>query len=223
MSTIKSDIILIGPVRAGKSTLGKLLSERLGRPQVALDDLRWKYYREIGYDDKLAKTIRQQGGLLALVLYWQLFDAYAIERILAEHHDCIFDFGAGAVTLESHENLARVRLTLAPYPNDVLVLPSPDTEETLEILKARDVPPPADLIFDFNRHFLERGFYQGLARHTVYTRGKLPEETRDEILGLLASRIIHGAPYESLEALGDEALVVGMVQSCVSYSITPAG
>ena len=185
MSTIKSDIILIGPVRAGKSTLSKLLSERLGRPQVALDDLRWKYYREIGYDDKLAKTIRQRGGLLALVLYWQLFDAYAVERILAEHHDCIFDFGAGAVTLESHENLARVRLALAPYPNVVLVLPSPDTDETLEILKARDVLPPADLNFDFNRHFLERGFYQHLARHTVFTQGKLPEETRDDILGLV--------------------------------------
>ena len=185
MSTIKSDIILIGPVRAGKSTLSKLLSERLGRPQVALDDLRWQYYREIGYDDKLAKTIRQRGGLLALVLYWQLFDAYAIERVLAGHHGCVFDFGAGAVALESHENLARVRLALAPYPNVILVLPSPDTDETLEILKARDVPPPTDLNFDFNRHFLERGFYQRLARHTVFTQGKLPEETRDDILGLV--------------------------------------
>lgn len=181
----KQDIILIGPVRTGKSTLGRLLSERLGRPLVALDDLRWKYYREIGYDDTLAKTIRQRGGFLALVLYWQLFDAYAIERILAEHHDCIFDFGAGAGAAESDENLARVRLALAPYPNVVLVLPSPDTDETLEILKARDAQPPADLNFDFNRHFLERGFYQRLARHTVFTQGKLPEETRDEILGLV--------------------------------------
>jgi adenylate kinase family enzyme len=71
MATTKSDIILIGPVRTGKSTLGKLLSEKLGQPCVALDDLRWKYYREIGYDEALAKTIRLQGGFLALVLYWQ--------------------------------------------------------------------------------------------------------------------------------------------------------
>jgi shikimate kinase len=185
MSTTNSDIILIGPVRTGKSTLAKLLSRTLGRPQVSLDDLRWKYYREIGYDNELAATIRQQGGFLALVLYWQLFDAHAVERVLAEHRDCIFDFGAGAGASESLEHIARVERALAPYPNVMLVLPSPDTDETLQILQARDAHPPTDLNFDFNRHYLERGFYQRLARHTVFTKGKLPEETRDEILRLV--------------------------------------
>jgi len=185
MSAAKSEVILIGPVRTGKSTVGKLLSEKLGRPQISLDDLRWKYFREIGYDDTLAKTIRRQGGFLALVLYWHLFDAYAIERVLAEHHNCIFDFGAGAGASESQENMARVELALAAYPNVVLILPSPNTDETLHILKARDSHPPADLNFDLNRHFLERGFYRRLAKHTVFTKGKLPEETRDEILGLV--------------------------------------
>ncbi len=31
-----SDIILIGPLRAGKSTVGRLLAEKLNVPQVAL-------------------------------------------------------------------------------------------------------------------------------------------------------------------------------------------
>ncbi len=44
--------------------------------------------------------------------------------------------------------------------------------------------PPADLNFDFNRHFLEHRAYQELAKHTVFTKGRSPEETRDEILGL---------------------------------------
>ncbi len=63
------DIVLIGPVRAGKTTLGKLLAERLGVPQVSFDDERWRYYKEIGYDVELAREIRQRGGFLALVLY----------------------------------------------------------------------------------------------------------------------------------------------------------
>jgi adenylate kinase family enzyme len=33
-----SDIILIGPVRTGKTTISQLLAERLGLPQIALDD-----------------------------------------------------------------------------------------------------------------------------------------------------------------------------------------
>jgi shikimate kinase len=185
MRTPPSDIILIGPVRAGKTTLGRLLSEKLGWPQVSLDDVRWNYYREIGYDDTLAQTFRQQGGFLALVLYWQQFDAHAIERVLSEHSGCVFDFGAGAGASESLESLARVQKVLAPYPNVFLLLPSANREESLQILKARDDQPPADLRFDFNRRFLERGIYHRLAKHTVLTKGKLPEETRDEILNLV--------------------------------------
>src|SRR5699024_3591594 len=137
----KSEIILLGPVGAGKSTLGKLLSEALGLPQVSLDDLRWKYYREIGYDDALARTIREKGGFLALALYWQLFDTYSIERLLSEHGDCVFDFGAGAGANESEENMARVAAALASYHNVILLLPSPDIEESLWILQARGPHP----------------------------------------------------------------------------------
>lgn len=185
MSSTNSDIILIGPTRTGKSTIGKLLSEKLGHPQVSLDNLRREYYREIGYDETLAKTFRQQGGFLALVLYWNLFDAYAIERLLADHHHCVFDFGAGSCVSESQESFVRVQLALAPYPNILLILPSPDLEESLQILRDRDTHPPTDLNFDFNRHFLEHDAYYTLAKHIVYTKGKLPEETCDEILSLV--------------------------------------
>lgn len=181
-----SDIILIGPVRTGKTTIGRLLSEKLDLPQISFDALRWKYYAEIGYKPQLARTIRQQGGFLALVLYWQLFDAYAIERLLADHRHSIFDLGAGGGASESQESFARVQRALAYYSNVILILPSPDLEETLQILKSRDTQPPTDLNFDFNRYFLERGFYHRLAKFTVFTHGKSPGQTRDEILTLTA-------------------------------------
>jgi adenylate kinase family enzyme len=34
---VNPDIVLIGPVRTGKSTLGHLLVERLGLPQISVD------------------------------------------------------------------------------------------------------------------------------------------------------------------------------------------
>lgn len=179
-----SDIVLIGPVRAGKSTQGRLLAAALGLPQVSLDDERWQYYREIGYDDELGREVRRRGGFLALVMYWGQFDPYAAERLLADHRDCVFDFGAAIY--ESRENLGRVRRALAPYPNVFLLLPSADREESLHILSERDDDPPADLNFDFNRRFLNHPSYYELARHTVYTAGKTPEETRDDILRLAA-------------------------------------
>jgi shikimate kinase len=177
-------IVLIGPVRAGKSTLGRLLAQRLGLPQASLDQLRSTYYREVGYDDSLAAEIHAKGGLLALVFYRQLFEAHAIERLLAEHPNWVVDFGAGVY--ESDECFARVQRALAPWSNIILLLPSPEREESLRILHQRDFNPPSDLVFDYNAHALDHHTYYDLARHTVYTAGKTPEESCAEILRLIA-------------------------------------
>ena len=181
---MKNEILLLGPVRSGKSTLGRLLAQQLGIPQVSLDKIRWQYYQEIGYDTEVARTIRRQGGFLALVLYWQLFDAYSVERVLAEHCHCVVDFGAGVGVYESQEQFARVQRVLAPYRNVFLILPSPDRVESLQILRERDQNPPNDLNFDFNDHFLTHHGYYDLAKFTVFTKGRSPEETCAEILAL---------------------------------------
>jgi len=181
---MKNIILLLGPVRTGKTTLGGLLSEHLGLPQVSLDQIRWRYYSEIGYDVGLAQTIRQRGGFLALMLYWQLFDAYSVERVLAEHSNCVIDFGAGVGVYESQEQFARVKRTLAAYRNVFLILPSADRRESLQILRERDEEPPPDLNFDFNAHFLAHHGYYDLAKFTIYTKGRTPAESCAEIVAL---------------------------------------
>lgn len=181
---MKNGILLLGPVRTGKSTLGGLLAQQLEIPQVSLDEIRWRYYEEIGYDAGLAKTIRRQGGFLALVLYWQLFDAYSVERALAEYPNCVIDFGAGVGVYESQEQFARVKRALSTYRNVFLILPAPDRIESLQILRQRDDKPPSDLNFDFNSHFLAHHGYYDLAKFTVYTKGRTPAETCAEIAAL---------------------------------------
>ena len=180
-----SDIILIGPSKSGKSTLGALLAAKLDLPQRSLDQLRWNYYKEIGYDEELSKELRRRGGFLARVLYWNLFGAHAIERLLAEHRDCVFDFGAGPFSFESDELITRVKQALAPYPNVVLILPSPDLGESIRILDERLAGEPVELNFDFTARFVKHPANHDLAKFTVYTKGKTPEETCDEILGLV--------------------------------------
>ena len=179
-----SDIILIGPVRTGKSTLGRLLAGKLGVPQVSLDDRRWGYYKEIGYDENLAREIRQKGGFMALAFYWKQFEPHCIERTLAEHRNCVIDFGAGASVYESDELFARVQKALAPYSNVVLVLPSPDPDESIRILNERtqDLVGTFGQGFNWNEYFVRHHSNYALAKHVVYTRGKTPEETCDEIL-----------------------------------------
>jgi len=177
-----TEIVLIGPVRTGKSTLGKILADKLGLKQVSFDEGWWKYCEEIGYDETLAREIRKQGGFLALVYYRNQFAAYPIERMLADYQNCVFDFGAAIY--ESDEMFSRVQRALEPYPNVILVLPSPDMQESLRILFERDESPPADLSFNILAHFLRHHTYYDLAKFTIYTKGKTPEESAMEILRL---------------------------------------
>jgi hypothetical protein len=183
-------IILIGPICAGKSTVGNLLAEKLGIPQYALDDNRWDYYKEAGYDEATARSIvNSDEGMLGFLRYCKPFEAYAVERVLAEHRGCVIDFGAGHSVYEDAALFARVESALAPFPYVILLLPSPDLDESVAILNERfaallerEVGEVDPALLTLNAHFTKHPSNTRLAKLTVYTEGKTPEETCDEIL-----------------------------------------
>jgi shikimate kinase len=180
-----ADIFLLGPVGAGKTTIGRLLAQQLQRPQASLDGLRWRYYQEIGYDEVEQKRIMAAEGLAGVLDYWKQFDLHAIERLLAEHRDCIVDFGAGQTVFEEEAELARLQELFAPYPNIFLLLPSPDPNESAAILRQRMRQQTAVQGVEFNRFLINSYLAHGLASHVAYTEGKTAVEVRDEILHLL--------------------------------------
>jgi shikimate kinase len=178
---MNSEIILIGPMGVGKSTVGKLLSEKLNIPQVDVDELRAKYYKEIGYDEEIARSKHESEGIWGLYQYWKPFEAYAVERVLEEYQNCVIDFGAGHSVYENDELFERIQRALLPYPNVVLLMPSSDWSESISILNERseflrNMQP------NLNEHFIKHHSNYDLAKHTVYTKGKTPEETCKEIL-----------------------------------------
>jgi shikimate kinase len=176
-----SDIILIGPMRAGKSTLGHLLAQRLGLPNVSMDERRWDYYKEIGWDSDEQERIRAAEGFPGVYRYWKKFELHAVGRLLEEHRNCVIDFGAGHSVYDDPAQFSRVRELLAPYPNVVLLLPSPDPEESVALLRERSGLTRNGMAA--NRFFLIQLAEGGLANQVVYTAERTPEQTRDEILG----------------------------------------
>ncbi|PSB01616.1 shikimate kinase [Merismopedia glauca] len=181
---MKSEIILISAIGAGKTTVGKLLAERLNLPQCSMDELRWDYYAEIGYNQELARQKREKEGVLSLTRYWKPFEAHAVTRLLAEHQECVIDFGAGHSVYEDPELFKKVQQALAPYKNVVLLLPSPDLDESLQILSQRE-GDLSDEELSLNEHFLRHSSNYELAKLTIYTKDKTPEATCSEILAAI--------------------------------------
>lgn len=187
---MSSSLVLIGPNNSGKTTLAPLLANALGFEWLDLDDLRWGYYAEIGYDVEQAKEIRAQGGLQALMRYWKPFDIHAVERVLADHpQDCVIAFGAGHSVYDDPAQFARAQAALSPFPHIILLLPSPDIEISAAILEHRLRAAGPELseasitrIMDSNRYFLQHPANARLATHTVYTAAHTPEQTCAAIL-----------------------------------------
>jgi hypothetical protein len=90
--------------------------------------------------------------------------------------------------------LARAKRILALFPNVVLLLPCPDLDEAARILQERNKDNDwlntfrATSGYDPNEHFLRHRSNYELAKRIVYTQGKTPEQTRDELLGRIEQR-----------------------------------
>lgn len=186
---MKSTIIFIGPLAAGKTTVGHLLAEKLDLPFCSVDHVRWAYYEEVGYGKSLASKIAASDqGIRGVLRYSKPFEAQMVEMVLADYHG-IIDFGASNSVYDDKDLLTRVENALAPYPNVILLLPSPDLDESAAILKNRLIrmlteagKAFTDELFELNKYFIQHPSNHQLAKQVIYTKDKTPENICDEIM-----------------------------------------
>lgn len=189
---MKSEILLIGPIGSGKSTIAELLYERTMLPHRSMDLLRWKYFEEIGYDRGIAHEKYDEDGIWGLYRYWKPFEVYAVKRMLEDFKECVFDFGGSQTVYEDDALFEQVRELFAPYPHVILLLPSPGREESIHILNARNTYDTDDQR-QINEHFVRHYSNYDLAKFIVYTKDKTPEQTCDDVLEWVRS---NGWTYE---------------------------
>ena len=186
---MKSTIILIGPLGAGKTTVGQLLASKLLLPYCSVDQVRPAYYTRVEYDDKKAAQLAtSETGIWSVLQYSKPFEIKMIEIILKDHAGVI-DFGASNSVYDDVEQLTQVEAILAPYPNIFLLLPYPDPDESIQILKERLIrmltqtgKTYRDELFHLNEYFVKHPSNRRLAKMVIYTKDKTPEAICAELI-----------------------------------------
>jgi hypothetical protein len=98
-----------------------------------------------------------------------------------DFRECIFDLGATQSVYEDDNLFEQVRDVFAPYPHVILLMPSPDLDESIRILNERN-PYAASDQWEVNEHLVRHHSNYDLAKCIIYNKDKTPEETCDEAL-----------------------------------------
>ena len=168
---------------AGKSVIARLLARTLDLPAVLLDEIRWPYYLEKGFDPWREIELRERGGARAVLEYRAPFDVDILERVFGDHQRGVFALGAGHIGVLDEERRERLESLLAGFRHVLLLLPDPDLETSIaELARRLEDDPDSDLAL--NRQLVRNARGWNPATHTIDTPGRRPEQTCAEIAAL---------------------------------------
>ena len=184
-----SEPVLIGPPFSGKSTAGAALAVLLGVPLVDLDAVAEPYYEQASRPIASFKDRIGRDGYSAAHRWWQPARLLAATRVLQDHHDCVFAFGAGHSHYEDDVHAKLLEARLRDYRNVFLLLPSRDPVVGVQALRERcrdqlghDWRPEG---IDFLRLWYESAQNRTLCTHIIFTEGESPQDTALRLRSLM--------------------------------------
>lgn len=189
---MKLPILIIGPMHAGKSTIAHLLAEKLVLPEIAVDAIAREKYLAQGINEARLENSSKTDNYFDFFNYVRPYEIDATLKIVQDHPNAVISFGAGHSYADTPELLAKIEILKAITQNIFLLLPSPDISESQKVLEERMDKDKKGKITDerlatrkqANKLLLESVSNKTLASHVIYTKGKTPEQCRDEIISL---------------------------------------
>ncbi|WP_329431727.1 AAA family ATPase [Streptomyces sp. NBC_01280] len=179
-------MVLIGPAGTGKTTLGREIAGRAQRPFVDLDAAAEEYYAQVGWSIPRLRERIAAVGRLAAESEWEGARAHAVARVVADHPAAVIALGAGHTSYTDPVHLAEVRTVLSQCRHVVRVLPSPDREFSLTLLRQRCTATKRQSWIidghDFLGQWLDDPDARQMATRTIYTKNETPAETAARLI-----------------------------------------
>ena len=191
MKKKRTELVLIGPPTAGKSTLGMTLAKMLEREYVSLDSLRNEIFDVLDYNVEKAESLLINYGFEALFEYWRPFECVVLETCINEFKNCVFDVGAGYVIQSQQDLVIRTDSALAPFQHIVKIDFCSDPELSASLMKQRlqkrdrltqNSQSCAETNMILASMFVGNPAYARYAQHTVYTHQRTVQECAADIL-----------------------------------------
>ncbi len=105
---------------------------------------------------------------------------------VTDHPDAVIALGAGHTSYSDHQHLATVRSALGPCRNVIRILPSPDRDISLTVLRRRCTTSKGRSWVidghDFLAGWIDDPGTRTVATRTVHTLGETPAQTAARLL-----------------------------------------
>ena len=178
---MNDNIIIIGPIGVGKSTVAPEVARRTGKKHIDMDALREQIYVLTDFSEELAEKAYDKGGIIGWHDYQKPFELFAVKTLLEQHSNAVIEFGGGQSVYTDATQADTFLSLIKDEPFVILMLPCEDLTRSTKILgdRARNIEEKI-----LNDIFITAETNKNAAKYVVYTDGKTPRETINEIVGI---------------------------------------
>ncbi|MBV7441788.1 shikimate kinase [Weeksellaceae bacterium TAE3-ERU29] len=167
-------ITLIGYMGSGKSSIGKILSEKLNYTFLDLDEVIEKQEKL-----KISEIFKKKGEV-----YFRKLESQTLKNILESQDNIILSTGGGTpVFYDNMDSILKKSVSFYLQATPITLAERLDPEKQSRPLIAH--LPKTDLPEFIAKHLFERNPFYQKSKFTIKTDGLTPQEIADEIISLV--------------------------------------